>query len=273
MADKNNPKAAVEFKRQMRSISLILLVSVLCSAVSMVQWFSGAQDYSLLAPKLGYSASVQAVQATTLPYSGDNLLWCDREITYCDTLIDIPSTSTSVSFVVSNLSTSDLGMEYAYRLSYDGVMMAKDDWDNLPLAPGESETFAIAVDPARYKSVRLQVFTAPAGNRLAPFDRTPLENFNGTLYLCDDFDWTAYSQQTGMDALTFKNVSGNVCLAGHTLTVPDMKVIADAGVYGVLAFSDGTLIVNDGAVTDQTSPLLCEGEGNILVQYSGLTKE
>ena len=261
----------IELKRQVRSILSVVILSVICFAVTAVQWF-GVQDYSVLAPKQGYSATIQAVQAATLPYSGENLLWYESNITYCDQIIPVPQDSSSISVVVSNLSSSDLSMSYGYMVSWVDAngndRLTENKFRFPPLAPGESTTIAVAAGPkGECTAIRLQVFTAPQGQTLEVYpwhvkDMFCIDNLQGITYLAND--------QTLQKPLTIRNADGVLCLGGHTLSVPSLEVIADSSRYGVLTITDGTLIINGQVVTDGSPAVASQGKGNTVVKYQGL---
>ncbi len=257
-----------EMKRQFRSMALALVVSLVCTAVSVVTWFREDLTAELSTDPIPYKVFMDIVKDPGELHGGENLLASCHNAVYSDQTFVVGQGVTSGTANITNVSNGKIAFHYLLRVTCfeNGkerpIFQARDA---APVTPrSQSVSHTIPLTPGT--TVRVQFYTAPRGmsihlaSNVGQLTR-PYQGNTHWVYLTEDV--------ATEDAVTFAQGYPNIHLAGHTLTAKSLQVKTKAGDFGKMVIEGGSLVLNGKTMTEQDA-VAVTGEGKVTVHLQDL---
>lgn len=259
--------------KKMLSAMAVTAVIVLCYTITVFGWFQDTISSSAAIQSGRYAARIDILADADAPASGDNLLWSsDESIFSYDGDIELPADEVTEAYIAVSSYSSTLAFQYQLELTLGNenielICLSSDtersEAGNTLINPSETIKYRFALPENDASGLRLQFRTAFKNSSISTASSLEeLSQASGTVYLTNDI----IAQESSL------NVSGsypNINLGGHTLSVNELSVTADVGVFSTMTIENGTLIVGSRTLTD-SDVIETSGNGHVTVTLSGL---
>ena len=255
--------------RQIRSMAILLVISFACTMVSIVVWFkeSGYIGDDTPSAEDTYQLQMYVLKDANGVRHGDNLLTGVYGDNFCDKTVSLDSYIKQLSVTIYNVGEGKAAFNYlliASQLQDDGAFRPIfRSRSSQVVSPGGTEVkHTISVTPGT--TVRVQLYTSTEGDEIVVSDNVETLTATGsdtTVYITRDITYG--------EALVFSEQYPTIDLAGHTLTVDDLRYETEKGDFSIVEIRNGTLIVKGKRLSDQDS-VVCVGEGRVRVLLKNL---
>lgn len=264
-------------KRIIAVIPIVVLI-LICYTITVFGWFQDSLVSSAKIKSGQYTAKIDILKDADGPASEDNLLWGSPEniISY-DGNIELSDSRVTTAYIsISNYSTSSLAFQYQIELTVDDkeidLVCLNDNVEsssagNSVINPAEVIKYRFNLPVGSDSgNIRLQLRTAFKNTSISTADSVDtLSQAKGTVYLTEDI----------VAEKSVLNISGNypnINLSGHTLSVKDINIDAEKGVFTTMCIENGTLIIGSKMYGDKDN-ITVSGEGHVTVTLNRLNQD